>query len=149
VEPINSNGWDIYFHPLFNAQIEKEFQKVENLKNNPKVKKLSKHPTFKLFKSVLSGIEKHIPKDPFCDDFVLTGDLEGFGRLKGKGLDERYRLFFKAFADKNLIFITWLGYPRKEGDKNDCYRVFKKKVNSGELPTSLDAFLSDCGLKEP
>ena len=73
--------------------------------------------------------------------------LEGFGRVKKKGLNDRYRLFFKAFEEKKRIFIIWLGYPRKEGDKDDCYAVFTKMVDSGELPTSLGAFMEDCGIK--
>jgi toxin YhaV len=29
------------------------------------------------------------------------------------------------------IVILWLGYPRKEGDKKDCYTVFAKMIDTG------------------
>ena len=41
------------------------------------------------------------------------------------------------------IFVLWLGYPRKQGDKNDCYKVFTKMVERGDFPSSLDALILD------
>ncbi|WP_262382127.1 type II toxin-antitoxin system YhaV family toxin [Microcystis aeruginosa] len=41
------------------------------------------------------------------------------------------------------IFVLWLGYPRKQGDKNDCYKVFTKMVERGDFPNSLDALILD------
>jgi len=41
------------------------------------------------------------------------------------------------------IFVLWLGYPRKQGDKNDCYKVFTKMVERGDFPNSLDALIID------
>ncbi|NDJ22001.1 hypothetical protein GS682_10200 [Nostoc sp. B(2019)] len=40
------------------------------------------------------------------------------------------------------FFNLWLGFPRKEGDKKDCYQVFTKKVENGEFPQSIDELLS-------
>lgn len=42
-----------------------------------------------------------------------------------------------------MIIILWLGFPRKEGDKKDCYQVFSQKVLSGEFPDSLEELLSE------
>ncbi|NCS23442.1 MAG: hypothetical protein EWV58_11790 [Microcystis aeruginosa Ma_MB_F_20061100_S19] len=41
------------------------------------------------------------------------------------------------------IFVLWLGYPRKQGDKNDCYKAFTKMVERGDFPSSLDALILD------
>ncbi|MFM6057416.1 MAG: type II toxin-antitoxin system YhaV family toxin [Microcystis aeruginosa] len=41
------------------------------------------------------------------------------------------------------IFVLWLDYPRKQGDKNDCYKVFTKIVQRGDFPSSLDALILD------
>jgi len=41
------------------------------------------------------------------------------------------------------IFVLWLGYPRKQGDKNDCYKAFTKMVERGDFPNSLDALILD------
>ena len=60
-----------------------------------------------------------------------------YSRLKKLGLPNRYRLFFKIFPQQKAIIILWLGFPRKEGDKKDCYRVFTKMVEKGQFPLSL------------
>jgi toxin YhaV len=61
------------------------------------------------------------------------------------GLPDRYRLFFRAIQTKEYkaIFVLWLGYPRKQGDKNDCYKAFTKMVERGDFPNSLDALILD------
>ncbi len=60
------------------------------------------------------------------------------------GLPQRYRLFFKVFdtAEMKAIVIIWLGHPQKEGDKNDCYKVFTKMVDRGEFPENLDELIA-------
>jgi toxin YhaV len=62
------------------------------------------------------------------------------------GLPERYRLFLRVFDTPELkaIVILWLGFPRKEGAKDDCYEVFTKMVTRGTFPDSLDELLADC-----
>jgi toxin YhaV len=58
------------------------------------------------------------------------------GRLKGLGLPDRYRLFFRSFEaeGRRLLLILWLGFPRKDGDRNDCTAVFSRLVQRGDLP---------------
>lgn len=58
-------------------------------------------------------------------------------------LPERYCLFFRALKtpEQNAIFILWLGYPRKEGDKKDCYAAFSRRENRGDCPETLDDLL--------
>jgi toxin YhaV len=58
------------------------------------------------------------------------------------GLPQRYRLFFRAFAERRVIIVLWLGFPRKEGDRRDCYQVFSKMVANGKLPDSYDSLVS-------
>ena len=47
--------------------------------------------------------------------------------------------------------ILWLGFPRKEGAKNDCYQVFTKMVERGTFPDSLDELIAqpEKSLDEP
>lgn len=53
-----------------------------------------------------------------------------------------YRLFFKVFQERSSIVILWMGYPRKEGSKIDCYTVFKKKVSRGEVPANFNDLMA-------
>jgi toxin YhaV len=34
--------------------------------------------------------------------------------------------FFRAFAEQQVIIMLWLGFPRKAGDRRDCYQIFTK-----------------------
>ena len=84
-----------------------------------------------------------ISLDPFASHFALRKPLHKYGRLKKMGLPQRYRLFFRAFADQKVIVILWLGFPRKEGDAQDCYAVFSRMVANGKLPESYKSLLAE------
>lgn len=135
------NGWRIYFiKRLFGKQRRDLQTEVRQLKKNLSSEEYISHETVKLYKAVMGAIKEKIPQDPFASYFALSGPLKKYGRVKKMGLDSRYRLFFRAIQtpDHKAIFILWLGYPRKEGDKNDCYKAFTKMVEKGEFPDSLD-----------
>jgi toxin YhaV len=122
--PLVRHGWEIAFQPqLFARQYAQLKADVS------------------LLAAVMEGIKERIAADPYASRFALTGPLRRFGRLKGLGLPDRYRLFFRPFeADgRRLLLILWLGYPRKDGDRNDCYAVFSRLVQRGELPEDWES----------
>lgn len=139
------NGWRIYFiKRLFGKQRRDLQASVRQLRKTlPKEEYLS-HNTVKLYTAIAIAIKEKIPLDPFASHFALTGPLKKYGRVKKMGLPSRYRLFFRAMhsEESKAIFILWLGYPRKAGDKNDCYQAFRKMVSRGDFPDSLDDLLS-------
>jgi toxin YhaV len=136
------------FHPLFNAQWISLVAKVKRLKSKLEPKDFVTYPDTKLLKTLDIGIKEKIPLAPFATHFVLQKPLHRYGRLKKMGLPNRYRLFFKAFKERKVIIILWLGFPRKERDKKDCYQVFFKKVLNGEFPISLEELLQECEPKQ-
>lgn len=131
------NGWTILFHPLFNDQWQQLLNLVKSLRSRLSEEDFVQHPQVKLFKALTVGIEQKIPNDPLASYFALRKPLDKYSRLKKMGLPNRYRLFFKVFPQQKVIIILWLGFPRKEGDKKDCYRVFAKMVKKGQFPLSL------------
>jgi toxin YhaV len=138
---LTCHGWEIYFHPqLFAKQYQDLLTKVQDLQTKLPPDEYKKHPTVKLFAAISIGIEEKIPSDPFASYFALTGALRKYQRMKKMGLPGRYRLFFKIFdtSEMKATVILWLGYPRKEGDKKDCYEVFTKMVNRGEFPETFN-----------
>lgn len=142
-----SNGWEIYFHSqLFDSQYQALLNRVVNLQKQLPEAEFKTHATVKLFAAITRAIETKIPSDPFASHFALTGALKRYSRVKKMGLPERYRLFFRVFDTPELkaIVILWLGFPRKEGAKDDCYQVFTKIVERGTFPDSLDELLADC-----
>lgn len=138
------NGWTIRFYPLFNQQFSELTRKVENLLDKVPRDKYLVHPNVKMLKALSEGIKNKIPSDPFASHFALQKPLERYSRLKKMGLNERYRLFCKADKEKKTIIILWLGYPRKDGDKKDCYTVFKKMVSNGIFAGSIEELIAEC-----
>jgi len=141
MKPIEKNGWKIYFHPLFYQQWQKLVNRVKYLKEILASEQFITHIDVKLLKALDLGIKDKIPAHPLASYFSLKKPLQKYSRLKKMGLPSRYRLFFKVFKEANTIIILWLGFPRKEGDKKDCYNVFAKLVKNGEFPESLETFL--------
>ena len=131
------NGWTILFHPVFNDQWQQLINRVKSLRSRLPQSDFVRHPQVKLFKAVTVSIEEKIPTNPLASYFALKKPLDKYSRLKKMGLPSRYRLFFKVFPQQKVIIILWLGFPRKEGDKKDCYRVFAKMVKKGQFPLSL------------
>jgi toxin YhaV len=129
--------WKILFHPVFNEQWLQLIERVEKIKSRLSQIDFVKHPQVKLFKALTVAIEEKIPQNPKSSDFALRKPLNEYSRLKKMGLPNRYRLFFKVFEKETVIIILWLGFPRKEGDKKDCYRVFRKMIEKGQFPKSL------------
>jgi toxin YhaV len=138
------NGWNVFFHPLFAQQRIKLLGKSRNLKSKLPEAEWLQHSDVKLLKAVMVGIREKIPQDPFAAHFALGGPLSRYARLKKMGLPSRYRLFFKPDRDRKVIVILWLGYPRKDGDKNDCYTVFEKMISKGEFPANIDELIQRC-----
>jgi toxin YhaV len=138
------NGWRIYFvKRLFGKQRRDLQAEVRDLKKTLTPDKYLKHPKVKLYTAIMTAIKEKIPLAPYAPHFTLTGSLKKYGRVKKMGLPERYRLFFRVLKnpEQNAIFVLWLGYPRKAGDKNDCYAAFGRMVNRGDFPENLDELL--------
>ena len=143
MNPIICNEWKIFFHPLFNRQWMTLVEKVKKLKSKLKPERFVTHADVKLLKAIDVGIREKIPQDPFASHFALQKPLHKYGRLKKMGLPSRYRLFFRAFKEAKIIVILWLGFPRKEGDKKDCYQVFLKRVATGDFPEDLESIIAE------
>jgi toxin YhaV len=142
VEPWSCYGWNIYLHPLFDRQFRELTKEVKALKLKLSIKDFQKHPKTKMLAALKRAITEEIPTKPYDSRFVLTGSLKEYGRLKKLGLNSRYRLFFKVFPETKGIVIIWLGFPRRDGDKKDCYIQFKKKVSHTSNMT-LDELLNE------
>jgi toxin YhaV len=121
------HGWEITFQPqLFARQYAELKAEVKRLKQELEPQAFVSHP----------------PGEAACGgDGGDQGAHRRYGRLKGLGLPDRYRLFFSPFEAKGrrLLLIVWLGYPRKDGDRNDCYAVFTRMVQRGELPEDWES----------
>jgi toxin YhaV len=135
--PLRRHGWQIAFQPqLFARQYAELKAEVRRLKQELEPAAFAQHPQVKLLAAVMECIKERIASDPYASRIALSGPLRRYGRLKGLGLPDRYRLFFRPFeADgQRLLLILWLGFPRKECDRNDCYAAFSRMVRRGDFP---------------
>lgn len=140
------HGWEIVFQPqLFARQYEQLKAEARRLKQELDQQSFLQHPQVKLLAAVMEGITERIAADPYAARFALTGPLRRYGRLKGLGLPDRHRLFFRVFeADgRKVLLILWLGFPRKDGDRNDCYAVFQQMVRRGDLPEGWESLQAE------
>jgi toxin YhaV len=140
------NDWEVLLHPkLFGKQYQELLDRVQVLQQRLSTEEFRTHATVKLFAALSIALESKIPADPFANYFALQGPLKQYKRLKKMGLPSRYRLFFRVFdtPERRAIVILWLGFPRKEGAKDDCYTVFSRMVMRGEFPGDIDVLLRD------
>jgi transposase len=70
---------------------------VKRLRQELDPQSFVQHPQVKLLAAVMEGIKERIAADPYASRFALTGPLRRYGRLKGLGLPDRSRLFFRPF----------------------------------------------------
>jgi toxin YhaV len=135
--PLLRHGWQIAFQPqLFARQYADLKAEVRRLKQELDPAAFVQHPQVKLLAAVMEGINERIAADPYASRCALSGPLRRYGRLKGLGLPDRYRLFFRPFeaGGQRLLLILWMGFPRKDGDHNDCYAAFSRMVRRGDFP---------------
>ena len=109
---------------------------VKRLRQELDVQAFAQHPLVKLLAAVMEVINERIAADPYASRFAFSGPLRRYGRLKGLGLPDRYRLLLRPLEaqGRRLLLILWLGFPRKDGDRNDCSAVFSLMVQRGNLP---------------
>jgi toxin YhaV len=141
--PLVRHGWTIAFQPqLFARQVVERKAEVKRLKQELDPQSFVQHPQVNLLlAAVMEGIKERIAADRYASRFALRGPLRRYGRLKGLGLPDRYRLFLRPFEaeDRRLLLILWLGFPRRDGDRNDSYAVFSRLVQRGELPEDWES----------
>lgn len=141
--PLQCNGWKIYHYPLFAEDYKKLELRVVKLRKKLPDSEFRVHSTVKLYAAVVKAIEEKIPVDPFALSFRLSGTLQDYCRVKKMGIPDRYRLFFRAFEEDKIIVILWLGFPRRQGHKKDCYAVFSKMVSRGQFPETVNDLVEE------
>ncbi len=138
------NGWRLFQYPLFEHQLKKLTEAVEQLSvTQPNTYK--EHPKTKLLATIHRLITESIPRYPNAPEFrqgdALGPDNRHWFRAK---FHQRYRLFFR-FSSKDKV-VVYVGVNdestlRKAGARTDVYAVFKSMLDAGEPPRTLEALL--------
>jgi toxin YhaV len=127
--PVVINGWTVFAHPLFLAQLEALTSQVEHIQKKDPVAYVTKNASKRLA-AIAKLVFDVVPQDPTRAEF-RQGDTLGEEHkhwLKAK-FYQQYRLFFRYHAQARVIVFAWVNdedskrvYER--GD--DAYRLFRK-----------------------
>jgi len=138
------NGWRLFQYPLFESQLRKLTEAVEQLSiSQPDTYR--GHPKTKLLATIHRYLTEIIPRDPSAREFrqgdTLGPDNRHWFRAK---FHQRFRLFFRFSTKDRLIVYVWVNDEftlRKAGSKTDAYAVFRSMLNAGDPPRTLEALL--------
>ena len=141
---MEAHGWQLFQHPLFESQLRKLTESVEQLSiAQPETYK--QHPKTKLLSTIHRYITEIIPRNPNASEFrqgdSLGPDNRHWFRAK---FHQRYRLFFRFSTKDKVIVYVWVNDEstlRKAGSKTDPYAVFKSMLAAGDPPGSLETLL--------
>ena len=138
------HGWRLFQYPLFENQLKKLTEAVEQLSiTQPDTYK--EHPKTKLLAMIHRYVAEIIPRNPNAPEFrqgdTLGPDNRHWFRAK---FHQRYRLFFRFSTKDKVIVYVWINDEftlRKAGSKTDAYAVFKSMLNAGNPPRTFEALL--------
>jgi len=144
--PLVVNGWTVFAHPLFLAQLEAITRQVEGLKQKDPAGFTRKNATKRLAAIAKLAFEV-IPQDPSRADYrqgsTLGEDHKHWFRAKFFG---QYRLFFRYHAPSKVVVYAWVNdedTKRAYKSSNDAYRVFRKMLESGHPPDDWNQLLAE------
>jgi len=140
------NGWTVFVHPLFLAQLEAITRQVEGLKQKDPVGFTKKNAPKRLAAIAKLAFEV-IPQDPSRAEYrqgnTLGDDHKHWFRAK---FFQQYRLFFRYHAPSKVIVLAWVNdedTKRAYESGDDAYRVFRKMLESGHPPDGWNQLLAE------
>lgn len=131
------NGWTVFAHPLFVAQLQALTAQVEALKAKDPQGYTRKNATKRLAAIRQLAFEV-IPQDPTRPEYRQGNTLGDAHRhwFRAKFF-QQYRLFFRFHAASRIIVLAWVNDEdtrRAYESADDAYRVFRKMLDSGRPP---------------
>jgi toxin YhaV len=135
--PLVINGWTVFAHPLFLAQIETLIRQVEAFRQKDPAGFLKKNASKRLV-AITRLAFAIIPQDPTRPEYRQGGALgdnhKHWFRAK---FFQQYRLFFRYHAAAKIIVFAWVNdedSKRAYESNDDAYRTFRKMLASGHPP---------------
>ncbi|MCX6495969.1 MAG: type II toxin-antitoxin system YhaV family toxin [Rhodoluna sp.] len=140
------NTWGLRAHPAFLLVLGEYKNRV--LESSKKVGK-DAHLTHdgKHLKALFALILDTVPSNPADPKFRLGNTLgtEYKHWLRAK-FRQQYRVFFRYSSRSQAIVYAWANDDktlRAYGSKTDAYQVFRKMLESGEVPNDWDELLAE------
>lgn len=140
------NGWTVFAHPLFIAQLEAIIGQIEGFKQKDPVGFTKKNASKRLAAIAKLAFEV-IPQDPSRAEYrqgnTLGEEYKHWFRAK---FFQQYRLFFRYHATSKVIVYAWVNdedTKRAYQSSDDAYRVFRKMLESGNPPDDWNQLLAE------
>ena len=144
--PLVINGWTLFAHPLFLAQLDAMEQQVDALKQKDPSGYLKKNASKRLAAIVKLAFDI-IPQDPTRPEYRQGGTLgEAYKHWFRAKFFQQYRLFFRYHAASKVIVLAWVNdddTKRAYESTDDAYRVFRKMLTNGHPPDNWDQLLAE------
>lgn len=144
--PLVVNGWTLFAHPLFLAQLEALTQQVQVARDKDPAGYVKKNTAKRLAAIVKLAFEV-IPQDPARPEYrqgnTLGEEHKHWFRAK---FFQQYRLFFRFHATSRIIVFAWVNdedTKRAYGSHDDAYRVFRKMLEAGSPPDDWETLRSE------
>lgn len=144
-EALVVNGWTVFAHPLFVAQLQALTDQVAALKAKDPQGYTRKNATKRLAAIRQLALEV-IPQDPTRPEYRQGNTLGDAHRhwFRAKFF-QQYRLFFRFHAASRIIVLAWVNDEdtrRAYESADDTYRVFRKMLDSGHPPGDWDELMT-------
>jgi toxin YhaV len=145
-QPIIINGWSIFAHALFLAQLAELLLQVTELRQKFPEEYRNKKATKRLAAIFRLAFDV-IPQDPTRNEYrqgcTLGDDYKHWFRAK---FFQQYRLFFRYHQAKKIIVLVWVNddnSKRVYGSRTDAYAVFRNMLENGYPPNDWDSLIKD------
>lgn len=139
------NGWAVFAHPLFAAQLQALTAQVEALKAKDPQGYTRKNATKRLAAIWQLAFEV-IPQDPTRPEYRQGNTLgDAHRHWFWAKFFQQYRLFFRFHAASRIIVLAWVNDEdtrRAYESAEDAYCVFRKMLDSGQPPGDWDELLA-------
>jgi toxin YhaV len=149
--PLVIQGWTLFAHPLFLAQLASLTHQVERLKEKDPLNFLHKNATKRLAAIAKLAFEV-IPQDPTRMSYKQGSTLgEDYAHWYRAKFFQQYRLFFRYHEASKLIVYAWVNdedTKRAYERSNDAYLVFRKMLQKGRPPEDWSQLLSEAQAQE-
>ena len=140
------NGWTIFAHPLFLAQLDDLIVQVEEFRQNDPIG-YSRRNASKRLAAIAKLAFEVVPQDPtrpeYCQGNTLGAERKHWLRAK---FFQQYRLFFRYHAASKVIVFAWVNdedSKRAYDSNDDAYRVFRKMLERGRPPDDWSELLTE------
>ena len=145
-EPWVVNGWSVFAHPLFLAQLQTLTLQVEALKAKDPQGYVKKNAAKRLAAIQKLAFEV-IPQDPTRLEYRQGGTLgDEYKHWFRAKFFQQYRLFFRYHLQAKIIVLAWVNdedTKRAYDSSDDAYRVFRKMLESGHPPDDWDVLVGE------